>query len=465
MDSQPTESAKRAENSDTQLILSTRTIFGDEPREPADARNSPEHARNDESNWTPARKVKVAVLSGGTATLLEDHSVRLQGDVQWQEASLQFEFGKPTNVEEVRLEILPVDSPTGQQFGRGGKELMLFDVKPGIKDQTGKFTRLDFASCTYLQNPSDDKTVNCIDYLSDTGWKVPPLLADETAHELVLRFEKPIAMRADQRLTLTVDSGGAKELAILNRIRVAFRQGAASEAAETATVKMRFVYDGTVPEPKLINPVRGPGFGPIPDERLLVDPITKGIRNVVVFVDTKRSDVEVKNPPHHAKRHLLEIVNARFNPHVLIGQVGDTIDVINRDPLAYRVNFRFIRNQALDLNFLPTESESVILSKRESVPVRITSSSHVWLESHLLVLDHPYAAISDPNGLVTIDDLPAKGKLTFRVYHERCGWIKESKIAGETNPWSGERCEINMVLGMNDLGEVLVLPKTFAERR
>jgi hypothetical protein len=55
--------------------------------------------------------------------------------------------------------------------------------------------------------------------------------------------------------------------------------------------------------------------------------------------------------------------------------------------------------------------------------------------------------------------------LTFRVYHERCGWVKEPKIAGETNTWSGGRFEVNMVLGMNDLGEVLVSPKTFAERR
>jgi len=37
--------------------------------------------------------------------LLEDHSVRLEGDVSWQEVHLQFEFDKPTNVEEIRLEL------------------------------------------------------------------------------------------------------------------------------------------------------------------------------------------------------------------------------------------------------------------------------------------------------------------------------------------------------------------------
>lgn len=189
------------------------------------ASTEPMHVHATEaSHWTPARPLKVIVASGGSAKILDDHSVRLEGDVQWQEASLQFAFDKPTNVEEIRLEILPVESPAGPQFGRGGNELMLFDVKPGIVDPTGKFTSLDFSSCTYLQDPSDDSTTNCIDYLSDTGWKVPLLPADATAHELVLRFEKPVTLRADQRLTFTVDSGSAKELAVLNRIRVAFRQ-------------------------------------------------------------------------------------------------------------------------------------------------------------------------------------------------------------------------------------------------
>lgn len=81
-----------------------------------------------------------------------------------------------------------------------------------------------------IVDPSDDTTVNCIDYLSDTGWKVPPLPLNATAHELVLQFEKPISLRADQRLTFTVDSGSAKELAVLNCIRVSFRQRTVGEA-------------------------------------------------------------------------------------------------------------------------------------------------------------------------------------------------------------------------------------------
>ncbi len=188
--------------------------------------------RKDQATWIPVRPIEVTVSKEGTAKILDDHSVRLEGDVRWQAASLQFEFDQPANVEEIRFEILPVDSPAGPQFGRGGRKLMVFDVKPSIEDQAGKSSSLDFTSCTYLQNPSDETTAGCIDHLSDTGWTVPHLPADAVAHELVLRFEKPIRLLSGQRLTMTVDSGGADELAVLNRIRFAFHQTAVSKSAD-----------------------------------------------------------------------------------------------------------------------------------------------------------------------------------------------------------------------------------------
>jgi beta-lactamase regulating signal transducer with metallopeptidase domain len=184
---------------------------------------TPIKQENSSSSWIPVRPIKVTVSSEVSAKVLDDDSVRFEGDVQWQEANLQFKFDKPMIVEEIRLELLPVDSPSGPKFGRGGDKMVLFDVKPSIEDQSGKSSGIDFDDCTYLQNPSDETTANCIDYLSDTGWEVPSLSADATSHALVLRFANPITLRADQLLNLTVDSGGADEFAVLNRIRFAFR--------------------------------------------------------------------------------------------------------------------------------------------------------------------------------------------------------------------------------------------------
>ena len=107
--------------------------------EPAHGDDHDHHAIENPVNWIPARPLKTTV-SSGSARILDDHSIRLEGDVTWQEATTHFAFDKPTTVDELRLELLPVDSPLGPQFGRGGEKLILFDVKARVEKQTGEST-------------------------------------------------------------------------------------------------------------------------------------------------------------------------------------------------------------------------------------------------------------------------------------------------------------------------------------
>ena len=195
------------------------------------------------ASWIPGRPQKTTV-SGGSFSILDDHSVRLEGNVRWQEVTTYFGFDKPTRVDEVRLELLPVDSPSGPQLGRGGEELILSEVTARLEKQTGKPTIHEFSSCISLLNPEDDLTIHCIDFLSDTGWIVPALPADAEAHSLVLRLDEPVTLQPDERLVLTVDSGGAQKSAVLNRIRFSFRQA----ATETGTVVLHAI-DADTGEP------------------------------------------------------------------------------------------------------------------------------------------------------------------------------------------------------------------------
>lgn len=175
------------------------------------------------ASWIPGRPQKTTV-SGGSFSILDDHSVRLEGNVTWQEVTTHFGFDQPTTVDELRLELLPVDPPSGSQLGRGGEELILSEVTARLEKQTGKPTIHAFSSCISLLNPEDDLTIHCIDFLSDTGWIVPALPADAEAHSLVLRFDEPVTLQPDERLVLTVDSGGAQKSAVFNRIRFSFHQ-------------------------------------------------------------------------------------------------------------------------------------------------------------------------------------------------------------------------------------------------
>jgi len=56
------------------------------------------------------------------------------------------------------------------------------------------------------------------------------------------------------------------------------------------------------------------------------------------------------------------------------------------------------------------------------VPFEIRDDIHPQKRAVLLVVDHPFAAVTDDSGAFEIADLPA-GKYSFRVWHERAGFL------------------------------------------
>ena len=77
------------------------------------------------------------------------------------------------------------------------------------------------------------------------------------------------------------------------------------EAAATGTLRLTFLYGGEVPVPK---PIRVGMAGPcaeaaLVDQRLLVNPRTKGIQNMVVYLDTGRTGTKL--PPIPLRRALV----------------------------------------------------------------------------------------------------------------------------------------------------------------
>ena len=60
----------------------------------------------------------------------------------------------------------------------------------------------------------------------------------------------------------------------------------------------------------------------------------------------------------------------------------------------------------------------------EIEPMLVRCDIHAWMKGHWLVVDHPYATITDKQGRFQIIGLPA-GEHTFRIWHERFGYIDE----------------------------------------
>ncbi len=170
------------------------------------------------SAWVQASPTKVVWSSEGSAKVLKDHSIELQGSNAWQEATLHYQFPKQIEVRRILLEVLPSE----RSLANGDQRSVLFDVKPHLKSTSKGVTQLEFQTCRFLGDENDETAANCIDFLSDTGWTVPRFTGKDACHQLVLEFREPITVQRDQMFAITIDSGSAPDLTALSRVRVSF---------------------------------------------------------------------------------------------------------------------------------------------------------------------------------------------------------------------------------------------------
>ncbi|MEM9366239.1 MAG: methylamine utilization protein [Planctomycetota bacterium] len=233
--------------------------------------------------------------------------------------------------------------------------------------------------------------------------------------------------------------------------------------AETGTLRMRFVYGGPM-APKLddIEPNRDVAFcgkHDIPDESLLVDPDTKAIANVILYVYTGRggSDLPAMEPGN--KNHILANDKCRFDPHIVIAQVGDTLEVTNPDDVGHNANISFFKNTPQNPNIPPNGSVKFELAEPEPAPIPVQCNIHPWMLAKLVVLDHPFGAVSGPDGVIEIEGLPV-GELNFRVNHESAK-IDDVIVEGKEESWRRSRVDIDIKAGMNDLGDVVIPADAF----
>ena len=76
----------------------------------------------------------------------------------------------------------------------------------------------------------------------------------------------------------------------------------------------------------------------------------------------------------------------------------------------------------------------MVFKRAERAPFSSECAIHPWMRFWTLVVDHPYAAVTDSSGKFTIPDLPA-GEHTFKIWHERAsGGLLERSLKISVKP-------------------------------
>jgi plastocyanin len=202
---------------------------------------------------------------------------------------------------------------------------------------------------------------------------------------------------------------------------------AANAAAETGprgTLTGTIVFDGPEIPPQTMVPIQTDpeicqkhgADGLYPMEDYVIDPQTRGIRHVIVYL---KSDAIRKWAGTPRKDATIDNRNCRFEPHVALATVGSTIEVKNSDDVYHTTHLYgpggFQYNPGLRAK---GESERTELTRPGTYIVKC--DRHGWMSAFLRVDDHPFHAVTDEQGRFEITGIPP-GKHQVEVFHEKFG--------------------------------------------
>jgi hypothetical protein len=152
-------------------------------------------------------------------------------------------------------------------------------------------------------------------------------------------------------------------------------------------------------------------------ERLLVAP-NGGVANTVVFLKniTRGKAMDLPTP-----RRFLNQKNCRYEPHILLVPLQETLSVKSSDPLLHTVQMSGSADYNLPFVLAGQEATRPMTRAGE---VNLRCNVHVWMNGEMMVAPHPYYAVTDPEGHFELTQVPP-GDYEIVAWHE--GW----RVVGE----------------------------------
>jgi hypothetical protein len=206
-----------------------------------------------------------------------------------------------------------------------------------------------------------------------------------------------------------------------------------ASAADWSTVKGQVLFPANkdVPKRDSLNVTQDKDHclskGEILDESVLVDPKTRGVKNVVVWLRPDDKDPKSKLGadqihPDDAKRkgveHVITQPCCMFTERVTLARVGDKLVVKNPAPVPH--NFFWSSGNNGEVNQTIAKMDEYKMPNplvAEGPPIQYKCTIHGWMTGYVRIFDHPYYAITDAEGKFEIKNAPA-GKFRLVYWHE-----------------------------------------------
>ena len=205
-----------------------------------------------------------------------------------------------------------------------------------------------------------------------------------------------------------------------------FKVDSATAAVVTGTIR----YAGKRPNPVAIDMSNEPACvsahkGKAYDGSMVVG--RKGeLANAFVYI---KSGLEGKTFAVPAAAVVIDQSGCWFHPRVMGIQVGQTLQVVNSDPVTHNIHPMAQVNR--DWNHSQGAGDPPLARKfvKPEIMIPVKCNIHSWMHAYIGVVEHPYFAVTGGDGTFTIANLPP-GTYTVAVWQEKLGTQEETITVG-----------------------------------
>ena len=148
------------------------------------------------------------------------------------------------------------------------------------------------------------------------------------------------------------------------------------------------------------------------DESLVVGE-NKGIKNAVVSI------ANISNGKDFGEAMVLDQKECVYTPHIVLTPAGSDLEILNNDGILHNIHTYSEANPAFN-QAQPKFKKKLKKKFDQPEVVRVECDAHGWMKGWIVVMDHPYYAVTDGEGKFSLSDVPA-GEYEVKIWHETLG--------------------------------------------